>query len=324
MQKRSLGKKGPEVSVVGFGAWAISGMDWGKTDDEISKRAIHNALDAGVTFIDTADVYGRGHSEKLVAEVLDERGDRGRVTVATKACNDFYNANEKDDLGYGPIKSNTDKDYIIFAAEQSLERLKVDCLDILQLHSPSTALLERDDPWEALATLKEEGKIRHAAWSVQSFRETEQTPLLEKYADLIDIIQVRYNLLERGAEEALFPTAIKHGIGVIVRSPLLFGLLTGKFTRESRFGDDDHRRMNLSPEKIDGYLTELDDLKWLFEEHGGESMAQVSLRFTITHPACSTVIPSMKTPAQVEDNCRAGVLGPLSADVAKRLGVPVS
>ncbi len=323
MQTMRLGPRGPEVTRVGFGAWAIGGMDWGATDDAVSKRAIHAALDAGTNFLDTADVYGRGHSEDLIAEVLAERGREG-IVIATKAGNDFYGADENDDAGYGAIRSNSDRDYIIFAAEQSLRRLKTDCLDILQLHSHATELLERDDPWEALATLKEQGKIRHAAWSIQSFKETEQTPLLDRHAALIDVIQVRYNLLERVAEETLFPAAQRHGIGVIVRIPLLFGLLTGKFTRESTFGDDDHRRFNLSPEKLDEHLAQLEAFQWLFDACEGQTMAQVALRFCISHPACHTVIPGGKTPEQVQDNSRAGELGPLPPALLNRLGIPTA
>lgn len=321
MRTVSLGRRGPQVSAAGYGSWAISGMDWGVTEDETSLAALRAALDAGVTFIDTADNYGRGHSEELIAQVLAERGRDG-ITVATKCGNDFYSAGPEHDQGYGPIKSNTDRDYILFAAEQSLRRLRVDCLDILQLHSPSTALLDRDGPWEALALLRQQGKIRHAGWSVQSFRETEQTFLLERHAGLIDVIQVRYNLLERGAEEALFPCAMRHGIGVIVRSPLLFGFLTGKFTRATRFGDDDHRRMNLSPGKIEGYLAQLDGLAWLFAQFPGHTRGQVALRFCLSHPACHTVIPSGKTPAQVAENSAAGTLGPLPPDTCRRLGLP--
>lgn len=310
MQYTRLGERGPNVSTIGFGAWAIGGMNWGRTDDEVSRRALHAALDQGVTLIDTADVYGCGHSEELIAGVIGERG-KGDVVIATKAGNDFYHADETDDEGYGPIRENYDQDYLIFAAEQSLRRLGVEVLDILQLHSPGLNQLERDEPWEALETLKRQGKIRHAGLSVQSFKETEQAHLLDRHRDLLDCIQVRYNLLERAAEEVLFPKALEHGIGVIVRIPLLFGLLTGKFTRQSTFGDDDHRRMNLSAEKLDRYLSELESLEPLYAGHAGQTMAQVSLRFCITHAACHTAIPGAKTPEQVADNCATSDLGPL-------------
>ncbi len=312
MQNKQLGNRGPMVSTVGFGAWAIGGANWGPTDDDVSRRALHTALDQGVTLLDTADVYGFGHSEELIAGVLKERGKRD-VIIATKAGNDFYNADDKDDAGYGPIRPNYDAKYLVFAAEQSLRRLQVEALDILQLHSPDTELLRRDEPWAALEKLRRQGKILHIGLSIQSFRETEQAEQLDAHHDLLDCIQVRYNLLERAAEDVLFPKAVEYGIGVIVRIPLLFGLLTGKFTRQSTFGPDDHRRMNLSAEKLDDYLTRLEAHQPLFDAHPDETMSQVSLRFCLTHPACQTVIPGAKTPEQVLDNGAASELGPLSA-----------
>jgi aryl-alcohol dehydrogenase-like predicted oxidoreductase len=308
-----LGKRGPKVSTISFGAWAIGGMNWGKTDDEVSKNALRKALDLGVTLIDTADVYGFGHSEKLIAEVLKERG-KGDVIIATKAGNDFYNANKDDDSGYGPIKQTYTKEYILFAAEQSLKRLQLERLDILQLHSPDLDKLERDEPWEALEQLKKDGKIKHAGFSIQSFKETEHAHLLDRHHDLIDCIQVRYNLLEREAEKILFPKAQKYGIGVIVRIPILFGFLTGKFNKDSRFNEDDHRNMNLSPEKLEKYLQQLELLQPLYERYPAQSMAQVSLRACISHPACHTAIPGAKTPQQVEDNCAASDLGSIPSD----------
>jgi aryl-alcohol dehydrogenase-like predicted oxidoreductase len=310
MKYKQLGAKGPVVSTIGFGAWAIGGMNWGKTDDEVSKNALHEAIDNGVTLIDTADVYGHGHSEKLIGEVIRERG-RKNLIVATKAGNDFYNARPEDDQGMGPIIQTYTREYIIFAAEQSLKRLNQDTLDILQLHSPNLEKLESDEPWLALEQLKKEGKIKHAGWSVQSFQETAHAHILDQHHDLIDVIQVRYNLLERKAEEVLFPKAMEYGIGVIVRIPLLFGLLTGKFNRSTVFTGDDHRKLNLSPEKLEKYLEQLKQLDPLFEKHPEQTKTQVSLRFCISHPACQTAIPGAKNKIQVADNCRSSDLGPL-------------
>jgi aryl-alcohol dehydrogenase-like predicted oxidoreductase len=314
MKYEQLGLRGPIVSTVGFGAWAIGGMNWGKTDDDVSRAALHAALDAGVTLIDTADVYGFGHSEELIAQVLTARGGKNDdLIIATKAGSDFYNAAKTDDKGYGPIKPNYSKSHLMFAAEQSLRRLGLDVLDILQLHSPELALLERDEPWDALHTLKRQGKIRHAGWSVQSFKETEQAHLLDRHHDLLDCIQVRYNLLEREAERVLFPKAQQYGIGVIVRIPILFGVLAGKFNRQTRFAPEDHRSMNLSPEKLDAYLAQLEQIQpRLLERNPGQSLTQVALRFCITHAACQTVIPGAKTPQQVAENCSASDLGPLT------------
>ncbi|MBI1289887.1 aldo/keto reductase [bacterium] len=314
MQYRQLGQRGPKVSTIGFGSWAIGGINWGPTDDEESKQALHAALDAGVTLIDTADNYGYGHSEELIEQVLRERCGQGDAIVATKAGTDFYYAKTSEDVGYGPMRQNMDRDYIIFAVEQSLKRLKVDCLDVLQLHSPDTDKLRRDDPWEALALLKQQGKIRHAGLSVQSFRNTEQSFVLDDHGDLIDVLQIRYNLLERDAEEVLFPKAIAKGVGILVRIPLLFGFLTGKFGPESRFGDDDHRRFNLAPEKLEGYLARIARLKPLFDRYPDQTMGQVALRYAITHPACTLAIPGAKRPDQVRGNVAASDFGPLTAD----------
>lgn len=307
MEYKKLGSRGPVVSTVGFGSWGISGRDWGTTDDDKSRKAIEAALDSGVTFIDTADVYGFGHSEDLIREVLDRRPDRDKIIIATKAGNNFYSFLGEQHKTT-PINIDYSVKHLVFAAEQSLRRLNREVLDILQLHSPDLEILERDEPWLALEKLKKEGKIKHAGWSVQSFRETEQAHILERHHELLDVIQVRYNLLEREAEKVLFPMAQRYGTGVIVRIPLLFGLLSGKYKTNARFGDNDHRRNNLSPEKLEAYLTDLKKYQPLFDEFPQHSMAQLSLRFCISHPACHTVIPGGKTPEQVRENIVASDL----------------
>lgn len=302
MKYRKLCKNGPEISVISFGAWAIGGRDWGTTDDNVSVKAINEALDRGVNLLDTADVYGFGHSEELISGVIKERG-KGNIFIATKAGSDFYDY--KNDKGEVEVKPNYTKDYLISAAEKSLKRLNVETLDLLQLHSPSLELLKRDDPWEALYHLKKSGKIRFGGLSVQSFKETEQAYLLDQYNELLDCLQVRYNLLERGAEELLFNKALQYGTGIICRIPLLFGLLTGKFNRESRFTGDDHRKWNLSEDKLNDYFSKLDKYEDFFQSHTEYSKAQLSLGFCISHPAVSCAIPGGKTPAQVIDNCAA-------------------
>jgi aryl-alcohol dehydrogenase-like predicted oxidoreductase len=307
MKYTKLGKNGPEVSTVGFGAWGISGRDWGNTDDKSSREAIHAALDAGVTFIDTADVYGFGHSEELIRQVLDERADKRNIVIASKAGNNFYPYIGQEHKTT-PFNNDYSVKHLEFAAEQSIKRLNVEALDILQLHSPGLDILDRDEPWMALERLKKAGKIKHAGWSVQSFEENSQAHILERHHDLLDVIQVRYNLLERKAEEVLLPLALKYGTGVIVRIPLLFGLLSGKFNRESRFGDNDHRRLNLSPEKLSAYLEDYNNYRPVFERYPDFTTAQLSLRFCISHPACHVVIPGGKNPVQVQENTVASDL----------------
>ncbi len=309
MKYTKIGPRGPLVSTIGFGAWAIGGMNWGKTDDNVSKNALRKAIENGVTFIDTADVYGFGHSETLIREVLEEMDVKDKIVVATKAGNDFYNTNNEDDERYGPIRQNADYDYIISAAEKSLKRLNVETLDILQLHSPDTGKLQRDEPWRALEKLKQDGKIKHAGWSVQSFGETTQAFLLDEHRDLLDVIQVRYNLLEREAEKVLFKKSEEYGIGVIVRIPLLFGFLTGKFDKNTKFDTEDHRSMNLSPDKLKMYLKQLNKMKPLYEQYPDQTKAQLALRFCISHPATHVAIPGAKTEQQVLDNIAASDYG---------------
>jgi aryl-alcohol dehydrogenase-like predicted oxidoreductase len=249
-------------------------------------------------------VYGFGHSEDLIAKTIKERG-KGDLIIATKAGNDFYYAGDETDDGYGAIQQNYKKEYLIEAAEKSLKRLGVETLDILQLHSPDLEKLEWDEPWEALTRLKEQGKIQHAGLSIQSFKESEQAYLLERHQDLLDVIQVRYNLLERKAEKLLFPEAIKYGVGVIVRIPMLFGLLSGKFDRKSVFEGDDHRRFNLDTEKLESYLSKMESMDDFYSRYADWSPAQIALRFGISHPACHVSIPGGKTPEQVRENCGA-------------------
>jgi aryl-alcohol dehydrogenase-like predicted oxidoreductase len=307
MKYRKLGVNGPEISTVGFGAWGISGRDWGSTDDETSRKAIHAALDAGVNFIDTADVYGFGHSEELIRQVLDERSDKDRIVIASKAGNNFYPFIGKDHK-ITPINNDYSVKHLEFAVEQSLKRLNIEVLDVFQLHSPGLEILEQDEPWLALERLKKAGKIKHAGWSIQSFEETTQAHILERHHEIVEVIQVRYNLLERQAEEVLLPMALMYGTGVIVRIPLLFGLLTGKFNQKSTFSENDHRRFNLSPEKLTAYLKDFIGYQSVFDKYNNFSPAQLSLRFCIAHPACHVVIPGGKTQKQVQENVLASDL----------------
>lgn len=304
MKYKKLGEKGPLVSTVGFGAWGISGRDWGKTDDILSKKSLHEALDKGVNFIDTADVYGFGHSEKLIGEVLKERGGKKDIVIATKAGNNFYPyiGGNYDTTPYNPDYSVK---HLSYAVDQSLKRLNIEVIDILQLHSPDTEILNKDEPWLALEKLKQQGKILHGGLSVRSFEESKQAYLLDLHNDIIDVIQVRYNILEREAEEILLPKAMNYKMGVIIRIPLLFGFLTGKFNKDHVFGEDDHRKFNLSTEKLNDYFISFQGLESLYNNYPNFKKSQVSLAFCISHPACQTVIPGCKTPEQANENILA-------------------
>lgn len=310
MNYRVLGKTGLKVSEIGFGAWAIGGMDWGpKVEDREAIAALHKAIDLGVNFIDTADVYGHGHSEELIARVRKERKEE--LIIGTKVGNNFYE---------GPRHQDFSRKYLMSAVEQSLKRLGVEVLDLLQLHGPDATEIQKGEIFEVLDTLKREGKIRFAGISVRSFHDDEGVLAIQ--SGKVDVLQVRYNLLEWGSVDTVFPLAKEHDIGIIARIPLLFGVLTGKFTRASRFSEGDHRQENLSPEKLAGFLNQLVRLYFLFQ--GTEvTMAQTALRFILSNDVVATVIPGAKHPSQAVENCAASDLGSLPADVLAKIAAVI-
>ena len=289
MKFRRLGKTNLLVSEIGFGAWAISGRGYGPTDDKESIRALHKALDLGINFIDTADIYGDGHSEELIGRVLKERGDK-ETLIATKFGWDFY----RD----GGIRSNLKRNYIFFALEKSLKRLERDWIDIYQIHNSKPDDIERDNVYETLDGLKKQGKARFygvSAYYVEDGIEAIKT-------GKPDTIQIIYNILEPEAEEKLFPLAIKNDIGIIAREPLASGLLTGKYNENSKFPKTDHRH-GWSKEFLEQGARKVSKLKFL--EKKGQTFIQAAVRFSLSHKAVSIVIPGAKTAKQVEENISA-------------------
>ena len=231
MQYRDFGKTGIKVSEIGFGCWAIGGNShgnsYGPTLDKTSTDAINKALELGLNFFDSADVYGWGHSEELLGKTL--RGKRDRVIIATKVGADFYQ-------GHG-FQTFT-PEYIRFALEKSLSRLQTDYIDVYQLHNPPIKLLSREDTYETMKELKKEGKIR--AFGVSVFTPTEGVTALN--VGKPDCLQITYNIFSWRAEEQLFPLAYEHGCAIIAREPLANGFLTGKYDSKPRFAAGDFRK----------------------------------------------------------------------------------
>ena len=289
MKLKRLGRTNVLVSEIGFGAWAISGRGYGPTDDKDSIRALHRALDLGVNFIDTADIYGDGHSEELIGRVLRERNDKEAI-IATKFGWDFY----RD----GGIRSNLKRNYISFALEKSLKRLGREWIDIYQIHNSKPDDIERDNVYETLDEFKKQGKIRFygvSAYYVEDGIEAIKT-------GKPDTIQIIYSILEQEVEEKLFPLAIKNDIGIIAREPLASGLLTGKYNENSKFPKTDHRH-GWSKKFLEESARKVSRLKFLEKE--GQTLIQAALRFSLSHKAVSVVIPGAKTINQVEENISA-------------------
>lgn len=300
MEYRPLGSTGLTTSVIGFGAWAIGGSGWGPVDDQTSLRALEEAIDLGVTLIDTADAYGPRHSEELVARVLG--GRRDRLIVATKVGNDFY---------HEPRAKNFAPDYIRFALEQSLRRLGTDYVDLYQMHNPSEEVIRRGEAFAALEDLRAQGKLRW--WGVSVGPVREGVAALESGTPAT--LQVVYNLLQREPAAELFPAARAKGVGIIARVPLASGLLTGKFAPGATFPPGDHRG-NWTPEQLAANLERVERLRFLAT---GRTLAQAALRFCLADPTVSVVIPGAKTAAQVRENVGAIAAPPLDAAELERI-----
>ena len=301
MQYRTLGRTDLRVSEVGFGAMTIGGEVFGATDDQESLRALHRAIDLGINFIDTADAYGQGHSEELLAQVLKTR--RNEVILATKGGNQFT---VRQGL------RNFDPDYITSALEQSLRRLQIETIDLYQLHNPSPEVMRRGDIFDRLDRFKREGKIRFYGVS------------LEKTADGIvaietgkpDTLQVVYNILHQDPEEQLFSLAQKEHIGIIARVPLERGVLSGRFTSTAEFAQRDWRRGVFPDEALTQANAAVEKLQFLVKEEV-PNLAQAALRFVLCHPAVSTMIPGIRTVKQAEDNAAASGKPLPAADVKR-------
>jgi aryl-alcohol dehydrogenase-like predicted oxidoreductase len=289
-----------QVSEVGFGAWAIGGNrhghSYGPTDNTESLHAVARALDLGCTFFDTADLYGHGLSEKLLGQGLQAR--RHECVIATKVGGDFY---------HGPFRKNFDADYIRFALEKSLERLRTDYIDIYQLHNPPLMMLERGTHYAILDELKQAGKIRYYGVSVHDAYEGTMAIATGKP----DVIQVAYSLLRQEPQEDLFPLAQEYDIGLIIREPLASGMLTGKYSADTTFGEGD-MRAEWPPEYRAMQARLADKSRFLVTPE--RTLAQAALRFVLDAPAVSVVIPGIKTVAQAVENLAASDLPGLTED----------
>lgn len=311
MQYRELGRTGWKVSAISFGAWAI-GSTWGPVDDRESLAALHRALDLGVNFFDTADVYGDGHSERLLAQLRRERSEP--FYVATKAGRRL-NPHVAD--GYN-------RENLAAFVERSLKNLETDALDLLQLHCPPTEVYYMPEVFAALDDLVSAGKIRHYGVSVEKVEEA----LKAIEFPGVESVQIIFNIFRQRPAELFFAEAQRRGVGILARLPLSSGMLSGKLTRDSKFAEDDHRSFNrrgaafdrgetFSGMDYDLGLQAVDELRPLVRS--GESFAQTALRWILMFPAVTCAIPGAKRPSQVEENVKAADLPPLSDASMKQI-----
>jgi aryl-alcohol dehydrogenase-like predicted oxidoreductase len=304
MQYAELGRTGWNVSRVSFGAWAIGG-EWGSVDDRQSLQALHRAVDLGVNFIDTADVYGDGRSERLVAQFRRERTEP--IIIATKAGR--------------RLRPHTTEGYnrqnLTAFVERSLKNLAVDTIDLVQLHCPPNDVYYRPEVFEVLDDLATAGKIRHYGVSVKS---PEEGLKAMDYPNL-QSVQIIFNMFRHRPAELFLAEAKRRKVGVLARVPLASGLLTGKMRRDTKFAETDHRQFNRQGESFDvgetfsgvDYETGLaavEELKAICP--AGVTMTQFALRWILMFDGVTCAIPGAKRPDQAEQNCSAADLPPLS------------
>jgi len=294
LQKVRFGKTELEITPVGFGAWAIGGggwaAAWGPQDDDEAVGAIRRAVELGINWVDTAAVYGLGHSEELVARALKNVPEADRPYVFTK-CSLVW------DEG-GDISNVLKKDSVKRECEDSLRRLQVDVIDLYQIHWPKPDG-DIEEGWEALSELKDEGKVRHVG--VSNF-DAGQMGRADAVAP-VETLQPPYNMLRRGVEDEILPYARENDVGVIVYSPMASGLLTGKMTRErvENMPSDDWRRNNeqFNDPRLSKNLDLVEKLREIGQRHD-KSPAEVAIAWTLRHPGVSAAIVGGRRPDQVD------------------------
>jgi aryl-alcohol dehydrogenase-like predicted oxidoreductase len=297
MNYRKFGNTSLTVSEIGFGAWAIGGgamvgttaIGWGDADDAVSVKAIHAALDAGINFFDTADIYGLGHSEKMIGH---EIGNRSDAVIATKVGN--VARNEQFTVDYT-------KAYILAACDASLTRLKREVIDYYQLHTARISHLQNGECIEAMQQLQQQGKIRYWGLSLNTFEPDVDAEFLMAN-NLGNGFQLVLNIINQKALP-LMKTAAAKGYGVIARMPLQFGLLTGKFDEQANFTDNDHRKNRLTKDVTDAALLATEPVWQLCSKYNC-TKTQLALSYILSYPEVSTIIPGIRTPEQVQLNTK--------------------
>ena len=311
MQYRELGRTGWKVSTISFGAWAIGGT-WGDVRDEESLAALHRALDLGVNFFDTADVYGDGRSEQLLARLRKERSEPFHVATKAGRRNDPH------------IAAGYNRKNLTAFVERSLQNLEVEALDLLQLHCPPTEVFYMPEVFDALDDLLKAGKLLHYGVSVEKVEEALKAM---EYPN-VKTVQIIFNMFRQRPMDLFFGEAARRQVGVLARLPLSSGMLTGKMSRATAFESDDHRHGNRQGEWFDRgetfsgleYETGLqavDELRALLPE--GMTLTRMALRWILMFPAVTCAIPGAKRPSQVEENVSAADLPELSEETMNKV-----
>jgi len=311
MEYRELGRTGYKVSTISFGAWAIGGA-WGSVEDKDSLAALHRSLDLGVNFFDTADVYGDGRSERLLAQLRKERKEK--FYIATKAGRRLP---KQEARGYS-------RENLTSFIDRSLKNLETDCIDLLQLHCPPMEVYYMPEVFGMLDDFVKAGKLRYYGVSVEKVEEA----LKAIEFPAVQSVQIIFNMFRQRPADLFFAEAQRKGVGILARLPLSSGMLSGKLSRSSTFEATDHRAFNRHGEAFDrgetfsGFdyekgLEVVEMLRPLVPK--GATLAQFALRWILMFPAVTCAIPGAKRPSQAEDNAAAAALPPLSRETMDKI-----
>ncbi len=311
MRYRKLGSTGIEISEIGYGAWGIGGIQWKGGTDEESIRALHRAFELGLNFIDTALAYGDGHSEQLIGQVLP--GAPHRVYVATKIPpkNRVWPAQPGS-----RIEDVFPYEYIVSCTEESLRNLKMETVDLQQLHVWNPEWIDRDDWKRAFEDLKKSGKARAVGISINDHQPNSALEIVK--TGLIDSVQVIYNIFDPSPAKDLFPLVQQRNVGVLARVPLDEGSLTGTITEETNFEGDEFRSFYFRGDRKKQVVEHVAKLKEDLQGVPG-TLPEIALQFCLSHRAISSVIPGMRKVRNVESNCAVPDRGPLDASTLAKL-----
>lgn len=313
MKFRKLGRTGLEVSEIGFGGSGIGGQTSGPLEDRQSMAALQRAFELGINYFDTALVYGYGHSERLLAEFIRREKIRDRVIIATKIppMNLHWPAS-----AHASVEEVYPPHHIKTLTRESLRNLRVQYIDVFMLHVFHDHFLDEDGWQRTIQDLKSEGVIRHFGISVGRFEP--KSALRAVRSGIVDVLQVHYNVFEQSPADELFGAAREHGVGIVCRSPLEESALAGRLAKDTRFAEGDPRSVYFAAEKLAEVVDRVEGVRASLEAAAG-SMASGALRFCLSHPQVSTVIPGIRTVEQAELNAAASDDGPLPPEVIERL-----
>lgn len=315
MKQRELGHSGISVSEIGFGVWTITAGWWGSFTEDDAIALLRRAADLGVTFFDTGDTYGDGAGETILATAF--AGRRQDIVIGTKFGYDWYN-DRTDRPGHRERSQNYTPEFMRFALEQSLKRLGTDVIDLYQLHNPRMDAILRDDLFAELDRLRDEGKIRHYGAALgPAIQGTEHGAEAMRARPGMSCIQIIYNVLEQDPGRRFIPVARELGMGLLVRVPHSSGMLEGKFTSETTFGESDHRSHRTREWLIDG-LQKIGHLRFLHEGRG-MTLGQAALKWLLAEPMISSVLPNIYNLEQLEEFAAASDMPDLTADDLRRV-----